>query len=100
MPKPVISMKTNTGAMWHVYPEMIADWKKLFPAVDVAQQLRTMSAWLDANQPRRKTDSGMKKFIVSWLTKDQNRGGSQNVGYVPRGPLPPERGTLGPGEIT
>lgn len=84
MPKPFIELPTNTGKPWAVYPEMVADWKALFPAVDVEQSLRSMRAWLNENRSNRKTESGMGRFVVRWLTKDQNS--AKPGGNVPRGP--------------
>jgi len=52
------------------------NWQRDFPGVDVVQQLRSMRAWLDANPTRRKTERGMRRFVVSWLSKSQDRGGS------------------------
>ena len=46
-------------------------WKENFPAVDVEEELRKMSAWLDANRANRKKN--VKRFIVNWLTKTQDR---------------------------
>lgn len=91
LPMPVISLATNTGKPWHVYAEVVSDWKTLFPAVDVMQCLRTMKAWLDANPTKRKTQQGMKRFVVSWLSREQDRGGmlGHAGGNVPRGPLAP-----------
>ena len=53
--------------------------RQLFYSVrrlDVLQELRSMKAWCDANPKQRKTRSGASRFIVSWLTREQNRGGS------------------------
>jgi hypothetical protein len=41
------------------------------------QELRAMKAWSDANPAKRKTKRGMNAFIVRWLTKAQDKGGSQ-----------------------
>ena len=46
-------------------------WKEDFPALDVESELRTMSAWLDANRMLRKKN--VKRFIVNWLSKTQER---------------------------
>jgi hypothetical protein len=32
-----------------------------------------MAGWLDANPTRRKTRSGIRRFISGWLAKEQNR---------------------------
>ena len=52
----------------------VDDWGRAYPAVDVAQQLRQMRAWCNANPTRRKTARGVEAFIVGWLTKEQNSG--------------------------
>src|SRR5690606_28512598 len=49
-------------------------------AVDVPQQLRAIRQWLIANPQKRKTSRGMKRFVVSWLTRDQDKGGSRPTG--------------------
>lgn len=51
--------------------KQLALWKENFPAIDVEEELRKMSAWLDANRQNRKTN--VKRFIVNWLTKTQDR---------------------------
>ena len=61
----------------------VDEWKKLYPAVDVLQELRKMTAWCEANPTRRKTKRGIKAFIVNWLNKEQDRGkrGDNHGGY-------------------
>ena len=54
--------------------EEIEAWQKAFPAVDVRQQLRKMRAWCLANPKLCKTRKGVKRFIVSWLSREQDRG--------------------------
>lgn len=46
--------------------------QKAYPAVDVISEYHKMSRWLDANQKNRKTRSGIKRFINSWLSRAQN----------------------------
>jgi hypothetical protein len=41
------------------------------------QQLRSMKAWCQANPTKRKTTKGIKRFITSWLTREQDRGGGK-----------------------
>lgn len=48
-----------------------------YPAIDVVQEFRAMYAWLDANVAKRKTATGIKRFINSWLSRAQNNGGSK-----------------------
>ena len=53
----------------------------MYPAVDVIQQLRNMRGWLDANPAKRKTKRGINAFIVRWLAKEQDKGGTQPAQY-------------------
>ena len=54
----------------------IEQWQQAFPAVNVEQELQKMIAWLNANPARRKSRKGIERFIVSWLTRSQDNGGS------------------------
>lgn len=72
---PVIFLPLNDGAEYPVSQEQCHEWVGLYPAVDVIQQLRQMRAWLIANPRKKKTKSGINRFIVTWLSKEQDRGG-------------------------
>lgn len=45
-------------------------------AVDVIQELRNMRGWIDSNPTKRKTKSGILKFVNGWLARTQNSGGT------------------------
>ena len=66
----------NTGEEYPVYQKDIDEWKKLYPAVDVRQELNKMRGWCLANPSKRKTKRGVKKFINNWLSRQQDRGGT------------------------
>ena len=53
----------------------VDEWARLFPGLDVRQELRHALAWAVANPGRRKTAGGMAKFLVGWLTRSNDRGG-------------------------
>lgn len=72
---PVISLPLNDGTFFDVSENDRAKWSQLYPNVDVLQQLRNMAGWCDANPSKRKTRVGIKRFITSWLAKEQDRGG-------------------------
>ena len=72
---PVIFLPLNDGTEYPVLQEQCHEWAGLYPAVDVIQQLRQMRAWLIANPRKKKTKSGINRFIVTWLSKEQDRGG-------------------------
>ncbi len=50
------------------------EYRELYPAVDVAQQIRNMIGWCKANPTRQKTSQGIKRFIHAWLSREQDRG--------------------------
>jgi hypothetical protein len=52
-------------------------WHETYPAVDIEQAFRSMRAWLVANPTRRKTPRGIGRFVMAWLEREQNRGGSR-----------------------
>lgn len=70
---PVISLPLNDGTEYPVTQADIDKYISLYPAVDVMQQLRNMYGWLDSHRNRRKTRSGIKGFITTWLAKEQDR---------------------------
>lgn len=70
---PILSLPLADGSAWGVLQADIDGWRALYPAVDVMQQLRNMLGWLDANPKNRKTRNGIKRFVNSWLAKEQNR---------------------------
>lgn len=80
---PVIAMPLNTGFEYPITVTQVMEWSELFPAVDVMQQLRAMRAWLLSNPKKRKTKAGIARFITSWLSRDQDRGGSRSA-QMPR----------------
>jgi len=63
--------------------EQVIKWQRLYPDVDVHQELNAMVGWCDANPSKRKTKRGLNKFINSWLARAQQSGG--------RSPFAPEK---------
>ena len=72
-------MKLNTGEEWEADDADIIQWQKTYPAVDVFGELAKMESWLDANPTKRKTEKGIKRFVNSWLSRAQDRGGSSPI---------------------
>ena len=82
---PVIELPLNDGSTCGVTREEIDGYAKLYPAVDVEQELRNMLGWCMANPAKRKTRSGIRRFIVGWLAREQNRGGTAVSVRLPPG---------------
>lgn len=55
-----------------IYEKDIETWKTIYPAVNIEQEIRNMYGWLDSNPKNRKTKSGIRRFINSWLSRSQN----------------------------
>jgi hypothetical protein len=72
-------MILNTGDIWEPEDADIIQWQKTYPAVDVFAELAKMESWLDANPSKRKTSKGIKRFVNSWLSRAQDRGGSSPI---------------------
>ncbi|MEJ2766953.1 ATPase [Photobacterium sp. MCCC 1A19761] len=72
--QPVFQLVLNDKSLFPLYAEDVQALAGLYPAVDVHQQFRNMIGWLAANPRRRKTKSGIERFINSWLAKEQDRG--------------------------
>ena len=68
-----ISLPLISGALYPIYPADVDHWKKLYPAVDIRKELRKMLGWLEANPARQKTQKGIKRFVASWLAKEQDK---------------------------
>lgn len=68
-----IEIPLNDGTLYSVLFSDVEEWKGLYPAVDVEQQLRSMKGWSDSNPTKRKTKKGIRRFINSWLTKEQDK---------------------------
>lgn len=78
-----IHLPLNSGEQFAVHEAQVRHWIGLFPAVDVRQELRNMLAWLEASPNRRKTKSGILRFITGWLAREQNRGGQHAARQSP-----------------
>ncbi|MDX0289471.1 hypothetical protein [Sinorhizobium meliloti] len=70
----VIELPTVNGDLVPIKQADMVEWSEAFPAVNVRQQLAAMRSWLNANPKNRKTSKGMKRFVVSWLSREQDRG--------------------------
>jgi predicted phage replisome organizer len=63
------------GKEYSITQKDIDLWQEDYPGIDVYTEIRKMHAWLDANPSKRKTQKGIRRFIVSWLNNAQDRGG-------------------------
>lgn len=71
-----VSGKTKT---WELREDMLLNLKDLYPGIDVILECKKANAWIENNPLRRKTASGMPRFLNSWMERAQNRRG----GFIP-----------------
>jgi len=67
----------NGQKAYLVTRSMIDEWQETYPGIDVEQSVKECRQWNVANPTRRKTKSGIARHIVSWLQREQNRGGGR-----------------------
>lgn len=77
---PVAVLPLVDGTEYPVTEKDAAELSSLYPAVDVAQELRNMRGWLLANPKNRKTKAGIKRFVNGWLSREQNRARPEKQG--------------------
>ena len=71
---PFITLPLNDGTEYPVTIEAMEECRRLYPAVDIEQELRNMRGWCISNPTKRKTRRGIDKFIHAWLSKEQDKG--------------------------
>jgi hypothetical protein len=58
---------------WTLSRRALADFQDAFPNLDVMAECRRARAWLRSNPGRRKTATGMRRFLNNWLAKSTNQ---------------------------
>ena len=76
----VVSTLTLVSGDKHpITAEQVQQFSKSYPAADVMLELSKMESWLMTNPKKRKTASGIMRFVNSWLTRVQDQGGSRRT---------------------
>lgn len=76
-----INFNFETRTWENIEPGDIEPWTEAYPACDVSVELNAMREWLLANPNKRKVN--YRRFITNWLSRQQQRGGTNN--YRPQG---------------
>lgn len=84
--KSVIILILNDKTEFPIYQDQVDSWVQLYPAVDIMQELRNMKGWCENNPKKRKTKSGILRFVNGWLSREQNKGGNTSVRSLGQGP--------------
>jgi hypothetical protein len=68
----------------------LQEWRLAYPACDLAGELARATSWLKAN-PTKAHKSNWRKFVVGWLTRSQDKGGTnRTAGRRPDDRPPPQ----------
>lgn len=70
----VEAIPLNDGTEWQCAVSDYDEYVRLYPGVDVKKAFREMRSWSNSNPEKRKTRKGVKRFVNSWLSKEQNSG--------------------------
>ena len=68
-----IEIEALKGERVPVLEEEVERWQKAYPALSVKDEVLRAVAWLDANPSNRKSAKGMRRFLVNWLSRSQDR---------------------------
>ena len=71
----VFELVGKDSGPWSPTLSLIDQFEKWYPSMDVDSELRKAAAWHATNPTKRKTKSGITKFLNAWLTKANDRGG-------------------------
>jgi hypothetical protein len=67
---------TNKEGEWGgIQKKDLESWAKAYPACDIKSELLKMAEWIKAN-PAKGKKSNYRRFIVNWLSRSQDRGGT------------------------
>ena len=66
------------------------EWRLAYPACDLTAELAKATSWLKAN-PTRAHKSNWRRFVVSWLTRSQDKGGTTRTPGVRPDERPPPK---------
>ena len=68
-----MSFVLNDKTLFDVTENDVAMYQKLYPAIDVMQEIRKIVGWCESNPTNRKTRGGAKRFLNSWLARAQDK---------------------------
>jgi hypothetical protein len=77
--QPTDAVSWNADAGWQGITDADRqEWRQAYPACDLTAELAKATSWLKAN-PTKAHKSNWRRFVVSWLTRSQDRGGTNRT---------------------
>lgn len=62
----------NDNSEWVPTRDDLDGWQRLYAGVDVKRELARMREWCKSNPTKRKTIKGIRRFVQTWLDREQN----------------------------
>ena len=78
----VEAIPLNDGTEWKPTISQYTEFCRLYPNVDIQQEFRSMRGWCNNNPKKKKTRSGVKRFVNGWLEREQDKGGRTTAGIT------------------
>ena len=78
----VEAIPLNDGTEWKMPLELYEEYLKVYPAVNIKQEIAEMRMWSLSNPTKKKTRSGVTRFINTWLRKTQNNPRQHNATHT------------------
>lgn len=70
---PVIEkIPLKSGGEKPITADVVDEYSKLYPSLDVVKELRAMRAWCISNPAKQKTKAGVMRFVNGWLAREQD----------------------------
>ncbi len=82
-----ISIHLVDGSEFPIGEELVEEYQKCYPGIDVRQSLRDIRAYFFSSPKKRKTRRGILTCVNGWLGRNQNQnrgGGMQAQSFQPR----------------
>lgn len=77
--QPSDAVSWNADAGWQGITDADRqEWRQAYPACDLTAELAKAHSWLKGN-PTKAHKSNWRRFVVSWLTRSQDRGGTNRT---------------------
>jgi len=77
--QPASSVSWSADAGWQGITDADRqEWRTAYPACDLTAELAKAASWLKGN-PAKAHRSNWRRFLVSWLTRSQDRGGTNRT---------------------
>ncbi len=74
----------GSPSTWKLMQSRVSKLQALFPSLDVLLECRKALQYVEDTPSKRKTASGMPRFLTGWMTRAQNWTGNSRAGPVLR----------------